>query len=68
MAIATYTKAGAKATTAAKLDKTVFGVMPENHELIKSAYVAYLANGRDNLAVTKKRYTPQPSEKQFAKL
>jgi large subunit ribosomal protein L4 len=55
MAIATYTKAGAKATTAAKLDKTVFGVMPENHELIKSAYVAYLANGRDNLAVTKKR-------------
>lgn len=55
MAIATYTKAGAKATTAAKLDKNVFGVMPENHELIKSAYVAYLANGRENLAVAKKR-------------
>lgn len=55
MAIATYTSAGAKATTAAKLDKTVFGVMPESHELIKSAYVAYLANGRENLAVAKKR-------------
>lgn len=55
MAIATYTKAGAKATTAAKLDKAVFGVAPENHDLLKSAYVAYMANGRDNLAVTKTR-------------
>lgn len=55
MAIATYTKAGAKATTPAKLDKAVFGVVPENHELVKSAYVNYLANGRDNLAVVKTR-------------
>lgn len=54
MAVSTYTKAGAKATTAAKLDKSVFGVKP-NHELIKSAYVAYLANGRENLAQTKTR-------------
>lgn len=52
---ATYTKAGVKATTAAKLDKTVFGVAPENHELLKAAYVMYLANGRRNLAVTKTR-------------
>jgi large subunit ribosomal protein L4 len=52
---ATYTKAGAKATTAAKLSKTVFGVTPESHELLKAAYVMYLANGRENLAVTKTR-------------
>lgn len=55
MAVATYTKAGSAATTAAKLDKTVFGVDIKNHELLKQAYVTYLANGRDNLAVTKTR-------------
>lgn len=55
MAVPTYTKSGAKATTSAKLDKTVFGVVPENHELLKLAYTAYLSNGRGNLAVTKKR-------------
>lgn len=52
---ATYTKAGAKATTAAKLDKTVFDVAPESHDLLKAAYVQYLANGRQNLAVAKTR-------------
>lgn len=52
---ATYTKAGAKAATPAKLDKAVFGVAPENHDLLKAAYVRYLANGRQNLAVTKTR-------------
>lgn len=55
MAVATYTKAGAAATTAAKLDKAVFGVKVTNHDLLKQAYVTYLANGRDNLAVTKTR-------------
>jgi large subunit ribosomal protein L4 len=55
MSVTTYTKSGAKATTAAKLDKDVFAVTIENHELLKAAYVAYLANGRLNLAVTKKR-------------
>jgi large subunit ribosomal protein L4 len=53
--VQTYTKSGAKATAAAKLEQSVFGVMPENHELLKLAYVAYLANGRDNLAVVKTR-------------
>lgn len=53
--VSTYTKSGAKATAAAKLDTTVFGVMPENHELLKLAYTAYLANGRENLAVVKTR-------------
>lgn len=55
MAVPTFTKAGAKATAAAKLDKAVFGVEVANHELLKQAYVAYLANGRENLAVTKTR-------------
>lgn len=51
----TYTKTGTKAATAAKLETSVFSVMPQNHELLKLAYTAYLANGRDNLAVTKTR-------------
>lgn len=55
MSVATFTKAGGKATTPAKLDKSVFEVSVESHELIKQAYVAYLANGRENLAVTKTR-------------
>src|SRR4051812_4309488 len=55
MAVATYTKAGTKATTAAKLDKAVFGVEAKNHELLKSAYVAHQANGRENAAVVKTR-------------
>jgi large subunit ribosomal protein L4 len=55
MSVATYTKSGAKATTAAKLDKDIFDINVESHELVKQAYVAYLANGRENLAVTKTR-------------
>jgi large subunit ribosomal protein L4 len=55
MAVPTYTKGGTKATTAAKLDKQVFDVLPTDHTLLKEAYVGYLANGRENLAVTKTR-------------
>jgi large subunit ribosomal protein L4 len=51
----TYTKSGAKATTPAQLDAKVFGVTPENHDLLKMVYTAYLANGRGNNAVTKTR-------------
>jgi large subunit ribosomal protein L4 len=51
----TYTKSGAKATTAAKLDASVFGVEITSHELLKQAYDAYLANGRESLAVVKTR-------------
>ena len=50
MAVPTYTKAGAKATAPAKLDKSVFGVEVKSHDLLKQAYVAYLANGRTNNA------------------
>jgi large subunit ribosomal protein L4 len=53
--VPTYTKSGTKATTAVKLDATIFGVMPESHDLLKLAYTAYLANGRENLATTKTR-------------
>ena len=55
MAVATYTKSGAKAGTPAKLDKAVFGVEVKNHQLLKDAYLSYLANGRTNNAVAKKR-------------
>lgn len=55
MAVATYSKAGTKAATPAKLPKSVFDVEVKNHDLLKGAYLAYLANGRENLAVTKKR-------------
>jgi large subunit ribosomal protein L4 len=55
MAVATFTKSGSKATTAAKLDKTVFGVVPTDHTILKEAYVAHLAASRENLAVTKTR-------------
>ncbi len=55
MAVKTFTKTGNKATTTAKLDKKIFGVAPENHELLKQAYVSYLANGRESSATTKTR-------------
>lgn len=55
MATPTFSKTGAKATVAKTLPKDVFGIEVKNHELIKQAYVAYLSNGRKNLAVTKKR-------------
>lgn len=55
MAAATYTKTGTKATTPAKLDKSIFGVEAKNHDLVKAAYETYLANGRSNLAKTKSR-------------
>lgn len=52
MSVNTYTKSGTKATAAAKLPKEVFGVEEVNHELLKHAYVANLANARENLAKT----------------
>ncbi|HSX31360.1 MAG TPA: 50S ribosomal protein L4 [Candidatus Saccharimonadales bacterium] len=55
MAVPTFTAAGAKATTPAKLAKEVFGVEVSNHQLLRQAYDTYLANGRENLAVVKTR-------------
>ncbi len=55
MATATYTKTGTKAATPVKLDKAIFGVVPKNHELLKAAYVGYLANGRTSAGKTKTR-------------
>lgn len=47
--------ATAEKTTAQKLPKTVFAVDVTNHELLKLAYEAYLANGRENHAKTLRR-------------
>lgn len=55
MATSTFTASGSKATTAASLPKNVFAVEVQNHDLLKDAYLAYLANGRENLAKTLKR-------------
>jgi large subunit ribosomal protein L4 len=55
MSVANYTASGTKATTAIKLDQAVFGEKVTNFETLKTAYLAYLANGRANLAVTKTR-------------
>lgn len=55
MAVSTFTKTGNKATTAAKLDKSVFAVEVKSHDLLKQAYNTYLANGRENLAKTLRR-------------
>lgn len=53
--MAAQTPAKTSTKTTAKLDPAVFGVTPKNHELLKAAYTMYLANGRENLAVTKTR-------------
>lgn len=50
-----YSKTGAKADATTKLNAAVFGVDIKNHALLKLAYDAYLANGRENLAVVKTR-------------
>ncbi|MDZ7744930.1 MAG: 50S ribosomal protein L4 [Candidatus Saccharibacteria bacterium] len=55
MSVATYTKTGNKATAPIKLDKKVFEVEVKSHDLLKQVYETYLSNGRQNLAVTKKR-------------
>lgn len=55
MTTPTFTKSGTKSTSPVILNKDIFGIKVENHDLLKQAYHAYLANGRDNLAVTKTR-------------
>lgn len=49
------TETTAKTTTTITLPKSVFAVEIPNHELLKLAYDAYLANGRGNYAKTLKR-------------
>jgi len=55
MSVPTFTKAGTKATVATTLDKSVFSAEVKSYDLLKLAYNAYLANGRENLATTKNR-------------
>lgn len=46
LTVPTYTKAGVKATAAAKLPKGIFDVEVTSHELLKQAYTAYMSNSR----------------------
>lgn len=53
--VVSYTKAGSKSSAKVSLDKNVFDIEIKSHGLLKSAYHAYLDNGRGNLAKTKTR-------------
>jgi large subunit ribosomal protein L4 len=52
MAVSIYTSTGSKSTTQIKLPGNIFAVEVNNHDLLKEAYLAYMANGRSNLAKT----------------
>jgi large subunit ribosomal protein L4 len=55
MNLSSFTKTGVVSKDKVTLDKFIFDITPENHQLIKDNYVAYLANGRANLAIAKTR-------------
>lgn len=55
MSTPTFTKSGTKATTNVSLPKEIFSVEVTNHQLLKEAYLAYLANQRTNNAKVKSR-------------
>ena len=55
MNVSSFTKSGTIAKDKISLDKFIFDMVPEDHQLLKDNYVAYLANGRANLSVTKTR-------------
>jgi large subunit ribosomal protein L4 len=55
MSVAVYTKSGAKSAAKISLDKQIFGLEVKNHELLKKAYLAYLANSRTPSAKVKTR-------------
>ncbi|MCA9348526.1 50S ribosomal protein L4 [Candidatus Saccharibacteria bacterium] len=55
MSVATYTKTGAKATSPAKLNKDVFNVEVNSHELVRLAYEGFNQDVRRNLAKTLRR-------------
>lgn len=50
-----YSKAGVKLSTQPKLDKSIFGLRVESHDLLKTAYLANLSNKRNSNATTKTR-------------
>jgi large subunit ribosomal protein L4 len=52
MTVLNYTATGTKSTAPLKLPANIFDVEVKNHKLLKDAYVAYLANGRQNSAKT----------------
>ena len=55
MTLPTYTKTGNKASTKIEVMSRVFGLEVDNHQLLKTAYRAVLANRRQASAQTKTR-------------
>lgn len=55
MNLSSFTKTGTESKEKVTLNKSIFEMKPESHQLLKDSYVAYLANGRANLAVSKTR-------------
>lgn len=53
--IAIYSKSGLKSDKLRQLNENIFQFSPKNHQLLKEAYLSYLDNARENLAVTKTR-------------
>lgn len=47
MATPTFTKSGTKASTPVKLNKNIFDVAVDNHDLLQRAYLSYLQNARN---------------------
>lgn len=50
--VATFSKAGVKASADTKLDNEIFGVKDISEQLLKTAYLSYLSRGRTNLSKT----------------
>ncbi len=50
-----YDQKGKKTAETIKISDNIFGIKESNHLVLKEAYLAYLANQRDNFAQTKTR-------------
>ncbi len=55
MTSAIYDQKGKKTTEKVKISDNIFGIKELNHTVLKEAYLAHLANRRDNYAQTKTR-------------
>lgn len=55
MSVSSFSSSGSKSASTVKLPKEIFEVEVSSHQLLKDVYVAYMANGRENLAKTLKR-------------
>lgn len=55
MSVALFNANGVKSDTTIRLPKELFAVEIKNHQLLKDAYLSFMANGRANYAKTLKR-------------